>query len=80
MCVNALHACIFVHHVHLWCLRRPEEAIGYPGIMDGCESPHGCGEPNTAPLQKQPVHPSTEPPLQPHFYRFHHNHRQKKER
>lgn len=80
MCVYALHVCMSVHHVHLWCLRRPEEAIGYPGITDGCELPCGCGEPNPAPLQKQPVLPSTEPSLQPPFYRFHHNHRQKKER
>ena len=34
-----LPACISAHHVHAWCLQRPEEAVGFSGsrVIDGSE-------------------------------------------
>jgi hypothetical protein len=38
------HACMYVHHMHIWCLQRPEEDIRFPriGVTDGCEPPCEC--------------------------------------
>jgi hypothetical protein len=32
MCIGVLLACLSVHHVHVWCLWRPEEGVGFPRI------------------------------------------------
>lgn len=41
--VSALPACMCVHSMHVWGLRRSEEGVGSPGtgVTDGCEPP--CG-------------------------------------
>lgn len=31
ICMDALIPCMSVHHLHVWCLWRPEEAFGFPG-------------------------------------------------
>jgi E3 ubiquitin-protein ligase NEDD4 len=65
--MSVLPACMSVHHMHTWCLWRPEEGVGSPGIgvTDSCELPCGCWELNSGPLKKQPVLLTTEPSLNP---------------
>lgn len=55
MCMNALLACVYVYHVHAWCLRKSKEAIRSPepGIMQVCELPCGCRE--LDPLPQKPL-------------------------
>lgn len=52
MCICALPACLYVHHMHalLW---RPEEDVGTPrtGVLDGCKLPCGYWEWNLSPLK-----------------------------
>ena len=35
--------CMYVYHIHAWCLRRSDVGIRSPGtgVIDGCELPHG---------------------------------------
>lgn len=58
-------ACIGAHYVYAWYPWRSEEGTGYPGtgIMDSYESPCGCWESNSDPLQQQQVLLTTEPSL-----------------
>lgn len=46
-----------VHHLHVWCLQRPEEDVGSSGTgaINGCELPCGCLELNLSPSEEQPV-------------------------
>jgi hypothetical protein len=46
-----------VHHLHAWCLQRPEEGVvsSGTGVIDGRELPCGCLELNLSPLEEQPV-------------------------
>lgn len=46
MCVNALPACMYVHHMLAWCLRKSEEAFKGPrtGVTNACEPWYGCWE------------------------------------
>lgn len=55
MYMNALLACVYVYHVHAWCLRKSKEAIRSPepGIMQVCELPCGCWE--LDPLPRKPL-------------------------
>lgn len=41
MCMNILPACMYVLYMGVWCLQRPEENFGAPGIRvtDICELP-----------------------------------------
>jgi hypothetical protein len=32
VCMSVLPACMFVHHMHVWCPMRSEEGAGVPGI------------------------------------------------
>lgn len=41
MVIGILPTCMSVHHLHVWCPQRPEEGIGFPGVLDNCELP--CG-------------------------------------
>jgi hypothetical protein len=51
MCMNILPACMSVHHLCTWCLRRWEEhqSLG-TGVMGPCEPPSGFWELNPDPL------------------------------
>lgn len=42
--MDALPVCRCVHHVRIWYLQRPEEAIGSPepAVAYGCETPYRC--------------------------------------
>lgn len=39
--MGILSECMSVHHVHAWCLQKPEVDIGSPGtgVPGGCKSP-----------------------------------------
>lgn len=41
-CMGVLCACMSVHHVHAWCLKRPEEGISWNWTADGCKLPCWC--------------------------------------
>ena len=53
MCMSVLPVCIYIHHMCVWCLQKPEECLGYPGarVRCGCQLPsmHDW-EPNLGPL------------------------------
>ena len=57
MFMTLLLSCMYIHHVHTWCLQKPEQTIRGPqtGVIDGCELPYGCLEPNLGPFQVQEV-------------------------
>lgn len=64
-------ACMTVHHIFAWFLRRPEEGIGSPEtqVREGCQLPCEGWESTLGLLEAQPVLLSTQPSLQPHgFY------------
>ena len=44
VCMNVFPACMYVYHVHVWCLWHSED-IQPPGIgvTDGCEPSLGAG-------------------------------------
>lgn len=46
-----------VHHLHGWCLQRPEEDVGSSGTgaINGCELSWRCLELNLSPSEEQPV-------------------------
>lgn len=48
-----LYVCIYVHHVHAWCLQSSEEAIRSSGsrVRNGSEPSHGCWDLDPSPLQ-----------------------------
>lgn len=31
ICMGVLLACVFVYHMHVWCLQSPEEGMGFSG-------------------------------------------------
>jgi hypothetical protein len=45
MCVSVLFTCMFVNHMHVWSLRRPEKNTRFSGtgVTDGCKPT--CGSP-----------------------------------
>lgn len=55
VCVCLFHLRVCQHHVHAWCPWGLEEGVGRSGagVIDSCEPPHGCWEPNPGPLQEQ---------------------------
>lgn len=52
VCVCVLSPCMYVHHMHVSCLRYPAEDVGSPGtgVVDGCELSCGCWELKQDPL------------------------------
>ena len=48
MGTRVLSACMSVHHMHAWHLRRTKEGVGSPrtGVTDSCELLWECWEPN----------------------------------
>lgn len=50
--MSVLSACVYVHHVHTWCLRRLEEDPGRPGT-GVCGSPCGFWELHLGPLEEK---------------------------
>lgn len=48
MCMNVLCLCMFVYHVHVCSLWRPQEGVRSreAGLLDGCAPPCGCWESN----------------------------------
>ncbi|KAL6083041.1 hypothetical protein STEG23_011297 [Scotinomys teguina] len=54
MCMNVLSANMYVHHVHVWYLRKSEESFRHPGtrVIDSCEPPCGFWELSPGPLQE----------------------------
>jgi hypothetical protein len=70
-----------VYHVRAWCLRRPEESLGFPGtaVTDACESPCDVADARESQDPGSPlIEPgssggtardlTTEPSLQPHSF------------
>lgn len=47
--------CLYVYHPSVWCQQRSEGGIKFTatGFMNGCQSLHGCWEPNLHSLQEQ---------------------------
>lgn len=43
MCVRVLLACIVMHHMHAWCMWKPENSIrsSATGVADNFEQPRG---------------------------------------
>jgi hypothetical protein len=37
--MNFLLACIYVHHMHAWCLHESEEGVLGTRVIDSCELP-----------------------------------------
>lgn len=63
--MDNLSICMYVHHVHIWCLLRPEEGIGSLeiGIIKGCKL-LCCGwELNLDSLEGKPMFLTSEPSL-----------------
>ena len=62
-----MYACVYMHCVQAWCLKRPEEVIRSPGIVitEAWKLPGGCGDLNLGPLQEQQVLLTIEKSLQP---------------
>lgn len=54
---------MYVHHVHVWCLLRPEEGIGSLEIRitEGCKLLCGCWELNLDSLEGKPMLLTSEP-------------------
>lgn len=61
--MNNLSICMYVHHVHVWCLLRPEEEIGSLEIRitEGCKLLCGCWELNLDSLEGKPMLLTSEP-------------------
>lgn len=58
---------MFVHH--MWAYpQKSEEDTGSPrtGVLDGCELPSGCWEPDLGPQKEQQVLLTAAPPFQLH--------------
>lgn len=55
LCVLVFCSIVFVHHLHAWCLQRPEVGVrsSGSGVTGGCEPSRGCWELNPGPLKKQ---------------------------
>ena len=68
ICCECLPACMFVHHLHAWCVYRPERGNWIPGtgVLDDCETPCGYWELNPGSLEQQPVLLTAKPSLHPH--------------
>ena len=65
MHMGVLPICNSVHHLHAWCLQRPEESIRFTrcGVIDACELTCRCWESNLS-QEEHPVILTTEPSLQ----------------
>ena len=61
-----LSICVSMHHVHSWCLRRQKRVVELE-VIENCEPPCGCWEPNPGPLEEQAVLLTGESSLQPLF-------------
>lgn len=63
--LKSLSACMYVHHMHMWYLRRSEEDVRFPvtGVTYACEPLCWCWDPNPDPLAEQ-VLLTAEPSLQ----------------
>jgi hypothetical protein len=57
MGMSVLSTYMFIHHVHAWCLRGPEEGVGSPGagVTDHKESPCGYWNSSLDPVEGKPV-------------------------
>lgn len=57
MCLGILPACISVHNIHAWCLRRQEDGVRFPGtrVRNSCELPCGHWLSSLGFLQQQAV-------------------------
>lgn len=62
--MDVLPAYMSVPHMYACCPQRLKEGIRSPAVMNGCETPCGCCEPNLGPLQEPQVPLSVEPSLQ----------------
>lgn len=62
MCMGVLFTCMSMHHLHSWCLQKPEGVIESPEsrVMDSYELLCGGWEFNSGSQQEQPVHLTTE--------------------
>lgn len=49
-------ACMSVHHIHAWCLRKPEEGVRFSqaGVAEGYVMRSGYWDLNLHPLEEQP--------------------------
>lgn len=65
MCMSVLPVRMYVYHMLVWYLQRPEEDIRPPktGIKDVCKTPHGYWELNPGPLQELQVLITAKSPL-----------------
>jgi hypothetical protein len=66
--IQANKQLVFCSHVHMYTMcmqfpQRPAEGIWFPetGVLESCSLPCGSWEPNTGPLEKQPVLLISEP-------------------
>lgn len=64
--MDVLLAYFFVHCMHIWCLRKPEEGVGSPGtrVTGGFELNVSAGNGTLCPLEEQSGLLSTVPFLQ----------------
>lgn len=53
--MSVLLTFMFVYHIHIWCLWKPGEGIGFPGtgVKVGYKPPCVCWELNLGPLKEQ---------------------------
>lgn len=66
MYISIFPACMYGHHLCVWCLQRLENSVGFPGtgVTANCESSCGCWQRNLALLQEQQGLFTAESPLQ----------------
>ena len=69
------HECFTCIHVYVTCMnaRWPwssEEGVGSPGVIDGCELPCKCWEPNSSPPKEQQMLLTAQPSLSNSWYLF----------
>ena len=64
--IHGCFACMFVYNC-AGCPWRPEEGTRLPetGVIDSCEPPRGCWEPNLVPLEEWQVMLNVGPSLSP---------------
>lgn len=55
VCVQVCYVCVYVHHMHAWCLGTLEEVIRSPwsGVMDGGETYGWVLGTDASPLREQ---------------------------
>jgi hypothetical protein len=65
LCMFVLPACMSVHHMCAWCLRKPEDSDPLEKVFTVSGEPSWrCWELNPGPLEEQPVLLTAEPSLQ----------------